>query len=226
MVWAHPCIARAGTGNQPSNSKHAVTVGTLTSRLGLSFRKSSPRIKHYPAENRDQQPSCVYLVGNTHVLFCTILCCSILCCSILCCSILCCTIRVCLRMRQGGKNQGGCHQSAGLANAVLRSGKHDRVGLICRLFSTQVVFTSGSVASGSVGCCFDSYRFDVIRLDCLELEASGFAHTPDQEESRWLRPKRRPCRCGSEIGEAYHPDIRHIFAKLEASMTNQFADYY
>src|SRR6516165_4872668 len=49
----------------PTRLKSAATRGNLTCRLSLSFRKSSPRIKQQPAENRDQQPDCVYFVGNT-----------------------------------------------------------------------------------------------------------------------------------------------------------------
>jgi len=91
----------------------AATRGNLTCRLGLTFRKSSPRIKQHPAEKRNQNPSCVYFGNNRHVLCCTILFCTVLCCTILA-----------LRIRQGRKNQGDCDQSAGFANAVLKSRKH------------------------------------------------------------------------------------------------------
>ena len=91
----------------------AATRGNLTCRLGLSFRKSSPRIKQHPPEKRNQHPSCVYFRSSRNVLWVAVLICTILFCTILA-----------LRIRQGRKNQGGCDQSAGLANAVLRSRMH------------------------------------------------------------------------------------------------------
>jgi hypothetical protein len=47
----------------------AATRGNLTCRLGLTFRKSSPRIKQHPAEKRNQHPSCVYFGSSRNVLW-------------------------------------------------------------------------------------------------------------------------------------------------------------